>query len=243
MNTHRYDLHVHTKETSRCGHIFAADMVNLYKQLGYSGIAITDHLHEEYIQSLPSPGNWDACVDAYLKGYKAAAQAGKQQGVDVILGLEIRFADNDNDFLIYGVEEDFLRANPYLYRTNIAGFWEKYSNQLLILQAHPYRGGGVDLHPDCLHGIEVINCNPRHNSHNEKAVELSREYPHLLRTCASDAHRPGDEGGAALLFSSRIANSLACKKALERGGYRLECPAYEDLIKEAGAVEPLRGPE
>ena len=39
---------------------------------------------------------------------------GDELGLDVILGAELRFPENDNDYLVYGIDEAWLRANPYL---------------------------------------------------------------------------------------------------------------------------------
>lgn len=221
MREFRYDLHVHTRETSLCGHVSGIKMVEEYARLGYNGIAVTDHLHEEYITSLSCRSNWDDCVTEYLSGYRCAKSRGDALGFDVILGLEIRFLPNENDYLIYGVDEAFLRNHPFLHRTHIQEFWQKYNEKVLIIQAHPYRGGGVDLRPECLHGLEVVNCNPRHDSHNGLAMSLAEEQPHLLRICSSDAHRPEDVGRASMLFDHQIVDSFACKHAIEQAQYRI----------------------
>ena len=39
------DMHMHTKETSSCGEVPAAEGVRLYKEAGYQGVMITDHYH------------------------------------------------------------------------------------------------------------------------------------------------------------------------------------------------------
>ena len=45
MKGYLFDTHVHTKESSSCGGVAAADIVARYKKLGYDGIIITDHVH------------------------------------------------------------------------------------------------------------------------------------------------------------------------------------------------------
>ena len=39
----KYEIHSHTKETSQCAKISAKELVEKYKELGYSGIVITNH--------------------------------------------------------------------------------------------------------------------------------------------------------------------------------------------------------
>ena len=52
MNGYRYDPHTHTAETSRCGHLYAADVVDRYVQNGFTGLVVTDHLHPEYLSRI-----------------------------------------------------------------------------------------------------------------------------------------------------------------------------------------------
>ncbi|AEF85010.1 putative PHP domain protein [Treponema primitia ZAS-2] len=232
MKTFRIDPHVHASETSACSWISGSDMAAQYKALGYDGIAITDHLHEGYISSLPCRDNWDACVDKYLSGYRAAKAMGEKVGLALIFGVEIRFTESDNDYLLYGMDEQFLRAHPYPYRNGLEDFYNNYHDKLLIIQAHPYRGGGDNIRPRFLHGVEAVNDSPRHDSHNQQAFALAEEHSHLIRTCGSDAHRPGELGRAAMVFDFPVHDSLAYKEALEKGAYHMECPNFRDLIEK-----------
>ena len=230
---YKFDLHVHTAETSRCGHVPAAEMAADYKRRGYDGIAVTDHLHETYISSLDCRDDWQQCVTAYLSGYRAARAAGDAIGLTVVLGVELRFPENDSDYLLYGVDEAFLRRNPYPHRTDHAAFFKKYGGELLIIQAHPYRNCDV-VYDDAIHGLEVVNAHPRHDSRNELALALAERRPGLYRLCGSDAHQPPDAGRAAVLFEDGIWDSFAVKAAVEAGRYRLFCPDYADIIQRSG---------
>jgi predicted metal-dependent phosphoesterase TrpH len=230
MKSFRYDIHTHTKETSKCGKIPAAELVARYAALGYDGIAITDHLHDEFVASLAHPDDWDACVDAYLTGWRAAKEAARVEmggAFDVVLGLELRYPQNDNDFLVFGVDEAFLRANPYLYRSTPEAFFDKHGSRVLIIQAHPFRSGCFAAPARCMHGIEVFNGNPRHDSRDECALAFANEHPRLLRTCASDAHQNGDAGRAAMLFDKRIGDSRALCAELARNSYTMEYPRHQ----------------
>jgi len=106
---YRYELHLHTSETSKCGHVAAADQIAAYKALGYQGVCVTDHLHNAQIAYFNVADDWNVIVDRYLAGYRAAKAAGDAVGMDVIFGVELRFPENDSDYLIYGVDEQRLR--------------------------------------------------------------------------------------------------------------------------------------
>lgn len=232
---YRYDIHVHTQETSPCGHVPAADTVAAYHALGYAGLCITDHLHDGYLARLDCQDDWQACVTRYLAGYWAARRAGKALGMDILLGLELRFPENDSDYLIYGVDEAWLRANPYPCRMDHAAFFRRYGGSVLIIQAHPFRACD-EVFTDSIHGLEVANCNPRHDSRNDLALALAAAHPSLYRLCGSDAHREGDEGRSAVVFEQRVRDSFALKAAIESRRYRLWCPAYQNIIEKSEAI-------
>ena len=103
MKEYLYDPHTHTAETSKCGHLPAAEVVDRYAGHGFSGLVVTDHLHPEYLSRIDTDHNWDHVIDHYLAGYRASKARGDELGLDVILGAELRFPENDNDYLVYGI--------------------------------------------------------------------------------------------------------------------------------------------
>ena len=68
MYEYLYDTHIHTKETSRCGHVPGAVQAERYAAGGYAGIVITDHLHPEWVDSVDVHHDWNEVVDLYTAG-------------------------------------------------------------------------------------------------------------------------------------------------------------------------------
>lgn len=231
QKTYKYDPHNHTAETSKCGRIPAAKLVDTYHDMGYSGLVVTDHLHETYISLLYCCDDWDTCVDRFLDGYKRAKKRGDEIGFHVILGAELRFPENDNDYLIYGIDEEFLRANPYLYRMGAHKFFEKFGDQLLIIHAHPYRDENEVVFHECVHGVELVNGNMEHRNYNRKTYELCKAHPEFYRICGSDTHRPKEENMAWVEFDAPVRNSFEFKAAVESGKIKLGCNTTEDDAK------------
>lgn len=148
MQGYLYDPHTHTSETSKCGHLPAAEVVERYVKNGFSGLVVTDHLHPEYLSRIDTEHDWQKAMDHYLTGYKASKKRGDELGFDVILGAELRFPENDNDYLVYGIDEDWLRSHPYMCCTSAREFYEKFHNDVLIIHAHPYRDGNLTVFED-----------------------------------------------------------------------------------------------
>lgn len=221
QSTFKIDTHMHTAETSKCGRISAPTLVETYLKLGYQGIVITDHLHEEYIDLLYCRDDWDTCVDRYLDGYKRAKAHGDKLGLNVILGCELRFAENDNDYLVYGIDEAFLRAHPYPFRMGPEAFFARFKEEILIIQAHPFRENNTFVRHDCVHGLEIVNGHNEHVNHNDRALALCKQYPSLYRMAGSDTHREGGEGQCWVNFGQPITDSFAFAAAVRSGGYTL----------------------
>lgn len=206
MNYFRYDTHVHTSETSPCGKIDAKTAVRLYKKAGYHGVAITDHYTREFFDKF-SRDSWDKKVDEYLKGYFTALEEGRKEGMKVLLGIELRFDENNNDYLVYGFEPEFLYRNPELFEMNLKDFKKlAESSSLLVYQAHPFRKMVTPADPEYLDGVEIYNGNPRHNSYNDKAYDYAVRYG-LKMLSGSDFHQMQDTGRGGIILDEAPDNS------------------------------------
>lgn len=203
-----YELHAHCTEVSPCGGVKAEEVVALYKAEGYQGLVMTDHYHHEFFSSLGDI-SWKRKTDQFLEGYRLARKAAEKLDFDLFLGFEIRFTDSGNDFLVFGVNEDFLYENPRLYEHDLAYLNEvvKKIPETLIVQAHPFRKGCKP--PENLSlvdGVEICNGNPRHDSRNSMAAELAREN-NLIKISGSDFHRTEDLGKGGIRLSKRVKTS------------------------------------
>lgn len=200
---YRIDPHVHTAEVSVCGKVSAAEMVRLYHQAGYQGFIVTDHYYSGFAEQ-HADGAWTAVVDAFLEGYHRAAAAAWPLDMDILLGMEIRFEEGPEDYLVFGFDPEFLYRQPHLYRHTLDSFREATQDQgILIVQAHPFRKGMTAASPSLVDGIEAFNGNPRHDSCNHLAYAYGRQAGRLLLS-GSDAHQPQDVGNGAIALPERI---------------------------------------
>ena len=210
------DTHVHTQESSSCGREPAADMVAIYADAGYDAIVTCDHYFDGFFHKRPDL-DWAGRVDEYLAGYRAAREAGEKSGLKVFLGVELRLLDSQNDYLVFGLDEDFLYMNPKLYRLPM---WEAYDlldqAGALLIHAHPFRPKMTRVSPSMLHGVEVLNGHPNHPSDNPQALQWARETG-LLMTGGSDAHFREGAAVASMLFDREIADGTDLAQALRQG--------------------------
>lgn len=215
------ELHAHTSDTSRCAGVGAKDLVALYKQAGASTVVMTDHLSpstfEAYSQSNLS---WTEKVDIFLQGYRNAKAAAGDE-LTVLLGMELRFdrKGDSNDYLVYGLTEEFLYQNPDLLKMRLSSFANlAHKNGLLIFQAHPFRNGMHIVNPAYLDGVEVYNACVRHNSRNSIA-EMWAKLHKLRGSAGSDFHRAEDVARGGILTDRKIENNLELLEVLKNGDF------------------------
>ena len=186
----KIDLHVHTSETSGCGKVPGAEMARLYHQAGYDLIVTTDHLIAGKNIDMPV----DQRVEWYLSGHRAAKAEGEKLGLKVLLGVEARMVQGNEDFLVFGVREADI---PWLMGLLDSGINEKGFYRILrergryvLIQAHPYRDGLRRMPLSQMDGIEVYNGHPDHNSRNDRALARAKlGGDGFIQTSGSDAHR------------------------------------------------------
>ena len=131
---------------------------------------------------------------------------------------------------MYGIDEDWLRSHPYMCCTSAREFYEKFHNDVLIIHAHPYRDGNLTVFEDAVHGSEIINGNPRHDNHNDLALELCRRHPDFYRLAGSDTHQDGDEARAGVILPERVHDSYQYKAMIEARRFRLWSPEFQSFV-------------
>lgn len=202
---YKYELHCHCREISPCGWLSASRTAALYRQAGYDGIVLTDHFRTDIIGLLDGK-SWEEKVDSLWKPYRELKK--EYNGTDFFIGrgLEIRFDNNENDILLYGFSEElFLEEGQKWTAMGLPAFYERYQNEMLLIQAHPNRKATTYQEPLAyLHGIEVKNTSPRNDNYNEITERTAKEHPWLIATGGSDCHREEDVAGSGIICSRRI---------------------------------------
>ena len=220
------ELHAHTSEVSPCGHVTAPEVAERFIAEGYSSLVITNHYCDYVIDTLK--GSWQEKMDYYVYPYHLMKEYAGDR-LNVILGCELRFEESINDYLIYGITEEFLRANPDLHKMSLRTFADlAHENGILVVQAHPFRNGMTVVNPALLDGMETFNGTPSYDGRNSVADAWAQQYG-LIRTSGSDFHNPDQRGYGGILTSAAIRTGEELVSVLKSGNYTLHCegPAAE----------------
>ena len=191
MTNYLYETHMHTMEGSGCGRNTAVEQVYAYKKRGYQGIIITDHFINGY-STCPKQSrlSWERKMEYVVSGYLAAKSEGDLIGLDVFFGWE--YTVRGSDFLTYGLDWDFLMANPNLHKLEVPAYSEIVRNNGgFLAQAHPFRDQPYieykyPVKPKYLDAVEVFNASDTPQT-NDKARNFAKEN-NLPFIAGSDSH-------------------------------------------------------
>ncbi|MBO4457621.1 MAG: PHP domain-containing protein [Butyrivibrio sp.] len=201
-----YETHMHTREASACSGTDARDYIKYMSELGYSGIIITDHFFNGNC-CIPKDLPWEKRVEMYCSGYKHALEEARNTNSDLTVMFGIEYNFKGDEFLLYGVDEDWLLANPDLLekdRHEVYKLVKDYGG--MMIQAHPYRERGylseINLTPSVCDGVEVYNSgNPDYQ--NSLAYEYAVER-NFRMSSGSDIHNFGQNEMGAMCFDHKI---------------------------------------
>ncbi len=224
MAIYKYELHSHTRECDRGATLGGAELVHLYKDAGYDGIVITDHYIERFytrwfrdeVEGLTHRQQ----VFRWQKGYLAAKEAGEELDFAVFAGAEVRFDGHPNDYLIYGLHEEFYYSVPRLNElNNLEELLALLPAEVCVVQAHPFRDDMEVKTPIGLFGIEVFNGGTE-QFRNEMARQFAMHYE-LPMTSGSDSHNIKRLAKGGITTDRRIRTPEDLIYVLRSGQYAL----------------------
>lgn len=216
---YRIELHAHTTPASKCSEITPQQMVRSYKDIGFDALVLTNHfLRKEDISK-------EEYMDFYMADYEQTREAGERLGIKVYLGTEIRFTENSNEFLIFGVTRSMLEDIYDLLPYGVANFRQQYSMpDSVFIQAHPMRKNSQPVEPELLDGVEVLNTHPHHDSKIGPTALYAWENNMEIITGGSDFHHPNlkHEGLSAMRTRCLPEDSFGLAEILKEKDYILE---------------------
>lgn len=223
---YKTELHCHTGDTSLCGHATAEELLYRYLEKGYSTVVVTDHFARisivrsrkflDYIAENDLETNWQTRIDFFLRGYQNFKKVAEGK-LNVLLGMEfMSWVDGGkNDYLIYGVTEDWLRASEFIPQftyKEMAVYAHEFG--LKVYQAHPFRPKMVISETQYLDGIEVYNGTVNVQSNNSFA-EAWADLKGLKKISGSDFHEEFHKVSGGILTEEPIETNEQLLKILD----------------------------
>lgn len=222
--SYKTEMHCHTSPVSSCASVTPERVVEEYLKAGYSTIVLTNHFSffsfEPHRLGKGAEATWADKVEYYISAYRDLCRCAEGK-LNIILGAELRSNTDGNDYLMYGIDENFLLDNSDIMDIGV----EEVSKRLheigaLFVQAHPFRNGMRVKNPTCFDGVEVYNGHVWHESRNELAYMWAEKYGKIM-TSGSDYHEVAHVIDAGIETDEPITNAKQLVEVLKKGKYSL----------------------
>ena len=203
-----YETHMHTCQSSACGVSTGKEHVRRYRDLGFTGIIITDHFFGGNC-AVPRHLPWREKVRLFCRGYEDAREEGEKVGLDVFFGWEQGYGDDE--YLVYGLDREWLDLHPEIERCSRRRQLELvHEGGGCVIQAHPFRMRNymryIRLGLAYCDGAEVANAG-NHQVNDTYAYHYATEFG-LVMTAGSDNHNSAKVGSREDLFGVSLDRRL-----------------------------------
>lgn len=213
------ELHCHSMDVSQCARVNAAQIVEKFAVAGYNTLVLANHFSSYTMEALHST-DWNDWVDKYLNGYYNLKKEAEGK-LNILLGMELRFNGNTNDYLVFGVTEELLRNNTDIFTMGPEKFHAlAKENDCLFIQAHPFRNSMVVIDPRHLDGVEVFNGHLGHDSRNDIANMWADKF-NLIKTSGTDFHYFDYPANGGIITDEEITSMPQLVEILKSGNYTL----------------------
>ena len=217
---YKTELHCHSFPVSACAEFKAEEVIGFYKAKHINSLVLTNHLNPLWVDR-----DIKEMAEEYLSDYHKALDAAGND-INIILGVEIRFPENNNDYLVYGVSEEDIEHFISLIPYGIENFYKEAKNDLnVIIQAHPFRKGMVLAPLDSIDGIESMNMHPGHYGKFSIAARYAKEND-LIVSGGSDFHHKGNEALCLMRTQNELKTSYDVAEAIKSKQTVFDCSGH-----------------
>lgn len=217
----KIDTHSHSSGASPCSTVNPKGYALAYKNANISTVMLTNHYSHHAMWRYGD--TFDSRMQNYLDEYYMVKNECDKLDVTLLLGAEVAIESKTspyNEYILYGVTEDFLLENPNLYDMNQAKLYKLCNkNNILMYQAHPYRKEQGHLLQDTeyMDGVE-INCHSAFTKDIDKVINTAHKY-NLNLSCGSDFHYASQAGNGGVLGDVNIDTSKKLADYLRKNKY------------------------
>ncbi len=221
---YKTELHCHTAEVSDCGTCSAKWVVDKYIEHGYDTLFITNHMSVYTFgqggrQKYHGGDDWNSKMDFYFEGFNLVREIAKDRAINILFGVELRSNTDGNDYLIFGLDEEFYRNYPNILDAPLSQVIGRvHEAGGMFFQPHPFRNSITVKKPAILDGIEVFNGHIGHDSRNDIANLWADKYG-LIKISGSDLHHEIHTPNGGILTDAPITSEKQLVEILKSGNY------------------------
>ena len=213
------ELHCHSNDISQCARVNTKEIIDTFVNSGYNTLVLTNHL-SKYTMDVISPNDWVGFVDKFYGAYEKLKSEAEGK-LNILFGAELRFNGSNNDYLVFGLTKEFLYEHPDIFDLHAEKFHNlAKENNMLFIQAHPFRNWMMVIEPKMVDGVEVFNGHFGHDSRNDIADMWAEKF-NLIKTSGTDYHYITSPANGGIFTDCEITEMSQLVEILKSGNYKL----------------------
>ena len=225
---YKIELHAHSNPCSGCSRLSVPNLMSALKREKFDAVVLTNHFFYDHgaYREAHDP------IETYMMDYYKCREIGEREGIVVLLGAEYRFLESQNDYLVYGIDKEFLKNTYHRSDLTLESFYKEFhSDDILIIEAHPFRdtSGCFPANPKFLDGVEIMNMHPLKTIGNSVAAKFARDCNIPIVTIGTDLHWDEHAGICATRTKVLPKTEKDLVKLLRSGDYIFEIGGYPML--------------
>ena len=218
----KIETHCHTIGTSKCADCENQTMIKAYKDAGYGGIVVTNHMHPFFFEGYPG-GNKKEKLDYYFGVFDQFKKECEEYGLKAFLGMEVLATciEGHAEYILYGFDRKTIYESELLFKytqEELFRFAEKHN--IFMYKAHPFRTKEYIANPKFLHGAESFNGHYHHKNNNDQALEYC-EKNNLIGLSGTDFHHPGQVITAGIYIPEDIENEFELTNYIRKNQFKI----------------------
>lgn len=211
-------MHTHCLPVSKCAHHEPELLPHIFKAHGFDAIVLTNHCDPVDCDRLGPTLHEQAL--SYVDTYERCKKSGDAIDVKVFFGVEVKLINEPNqpEFLLYGIsQEDFIASYPLYQKTQKELYDYCTKNNVILVQAHPFRTeqGYAPADMRYVDGVEIYNPHLRFNARYDESLKLAQDNK-KIKTAGSDFHIDIQAGLSGMIVSDDINDQFMLRDFLKQ---------------------------
>lgn len=184
----KLEAHCHTG-ASGCADTPIEILAKRYKESGYGGIVVTNHISEYEFYKKHEGTTAKEKKEYFINVYNESKKVINSYGLKTFFSCEVSVkSDIHSEFILYGVTPEIInKYEPLFSYTQKELFEIANIENMFMYKTHPFRVNEYAGDPKYMHGAEYFNGHYHHESNNHLAREFC-EKNNLIKLSGTDFH-------------------------------------------------------
>lgn len=220
----KFETHAHSFGTSTCADCPLDRAVEIFKEHGYGGVAIINHISRHSFKYMGGSTYKENC-DLFFEYYRKTKERFNASGIKTLFGAEVRAVLDDKntvEYAIIGLDEKYFYEKPLFDCTQKELFNIAEKNHAFMYQTHPFRTGVFSGDPRYMHGAEAFNGHYHHINNNDLANKFCEEN-NLIKMSGSDFHHADQPLTGGIYLPEYVDDEKKYAEFLLAGKFELIC--------------------